>query len=106
MHALSPDGGSSGHTAPDSSRIPTDMETDPNNDREVIDQQTGDEYPQEADQSTQANVLEANNLREAIAYALDGSGPGLTHDTPNVPGGHQVITEGTTNTVGDVDSEE
>ena len=91
---------------PDSSQVPTDMETDPTNDREIIDQHTGDAYPKEADQPTQFNVLKANNLREGIAYALDGSGPGLTQDTPNVPGGHQVITKGTTNDVGDLENDD
>ncbi len=109
MRFLSPDTNTSGTTPapmPDSSQVPTDMETDPTNDREIIDQQTGETYPKEADQSAQPDVLQANNLREAIAYALDGSGPGPMHSSPDVPAGHQVITEGTTNEVGDIDGEE
>ena len=104
MRSFSPDTDTSGTTPlPDSSRVPTDMESDPTNDREIIDQRAGEDYPKEADQSASDDALEARNLREGIAYALDGSGPGLTHDTPNVPGGHQVITRGTTNTVGDLE---
>lgn len=108
MRFLSPDTDLSGiapAASPDSSQVPTDMETDPTNDREIIDQQTGDTYPKEADQSAETTVLENNNLSEAIAYALDGSGPGMTHDTPNAPGGHQIITRGTTNDVGDFEEE-
>ena len=106
MRFLSPDTNTSGPAAPDSSRVPTDMESDPTNDREIIDQQAGEDYPKEADQPAGSDALAANNLREGIAYAIDGSGPGLTRSSPNAPGGHQVITEGTTNDVGDLESEE
>lgn len=57
--------------------IPTGMETDPKADREVIDQQAGEQYPKEAPQPEEPNELRPDNLRDAIAYALDGSGPGL-----------------------------
>ena len=50
-----------------------------------------DEYPQPADNSKRA----PDNLADSIAYALDGSGPGPTNDTPNVSG-HDVITKGST----------
>ena len=85
--------------------VPTGMDNDPNADEEVIDQNTngsssGDQYPKPADGSTQASESEQaklapDNLTDSIAYALDGSGPGPTNDTPNVSG-HKVITEGTT----------
>lgn len=75
----------------DSSRIPSDMDSDPRADEEVIDQQRGNNRPQPAD----APNITPTGLSDSIAYALDGSGPGPANDTPNVPG-HEVIKRGTT----------
>jgi len=77
------------------------MDNDPNADEEVIDQQTGEDYPKPVDASqgqpenTQSAKIAPDDLAESIAYAIDGSGPGPTNATPNVSG-HKVITEGIT----------
>lgn len=99
MRSFSPDtnhpaGGDA--SRPSSRTVPTGMENDPNADEEIIDQQTDsrvpeDEYPKPAD----APKIVPDNLADSIAYALDGSGAGLTHDQPNVTG-HDVTTTGTT----------
>lgn len=88
-----------------SAGVPTGMDNDPNADEEVIDQDANgsspkEQYPKPADGSNQSGEakqadLAPDNLAASIAYALDGSGPGPTNDTPNVSG-HKVITEGTT----------
>ena len=87
----------------DSGQVPSGMDNDPNADEEIIDQQAGgpslrDEYPkpvQEPPQDSGSSKIVPDNLADSIAYALDGSGPGPTNDTPNVSG-HKVITEGIT----------
>lgn len=82
----------------DSSQVPSGMDNDPHADEEIIDQQAGEDYPKPAKESTQSSGsprIVPDNLADSIAYALDGSGPGPTNDTPNVPG-HKVITEGIT----------
>lgn len=83
------------HFSPDANNlpgsIPSDMDTNPNADEEVIDQQRGDNRPQPADGS----AIAPTDLADSIAYALDGSGPGPTNDTQNVLG-YEVITGGTT----------
>ncbi|GAB3643535.1 hypothetical protein GCM10027423_41720 [Spirosoma arcticum] len=82
----------------DSSQVPSGMDNDPHADEEVINQQAGEQYPEPVEESTQSSdspKLAPDNLADSIAYALDGSGPGPTNDTPNVSG-HKVITEGTT----------
>lgn len=71
------------------------MDNDPNADEEVIDQQAGDLYPKAVDQPDEPAKIVPDKLADSIAYALDGSGPGPTNDTPNVSG-HKVITEGVT----------
>ena len=84
------------------------MDNDPNADEEIIDQQAGgrnaaspslrDEYPKPVevpDLNSGSSKIVPDNLADSIAYALDGSGPGPTNDTPNVSG-HKVITEGVT----------
>ena len=88
----------SGHRS--ASTIPTGMDTDPNADEEVINQQTDnalpqDDYPKPVEKSSESAKIVPDNLADSIAYALDGSGPGPTNDTPNVSG-HKVITEGIT----------
>jgi hypothetical protein len=88
----------------DSSHVPTGMDNDPNADEEIIDQQVDDsspqkQYPKPAD----TPKIVPDNLADSIAYALDGSGPGPTNDTPNVSG-HNVITKGITGA--DLDDEE
>ena len=79
--------------------IPTDMETDPTADEEVIDQNTNSSSPQanypEPVQAPSEAKIAPDDLAASIAYALDGSGPGPTNAKPNVPG-HSVVTEGTT----------
>lgn len=97
-------------TDDDSSRqssaiVPTGMDNDPNADEDVINQDASGsspegQYPKPVDGSSQLDEAEQatiapDSLADSIAYALDGSGPGLTNDTPNVSG-HKVITEGTT----------
>ena len=89
MQSSAPD--SSDPTGNDSSRIPSDMDSDPRADEEVIDQRIDEQYPK----PVKAPEIAPDNLADSIAYALDGSGPGPTNDTPNVSG-HKVITEGTT----------
>ncbi len=74
-----------------SGSVPSGMDNDPNADEEIIDQQRGDDRPQPAG----APRIAPDDLADSIAYALDGSGPGPTNDTPNVSG-HKVITEGIT----------
>ncbi|WP_461101918.1 hypothetical protein [Spirosoma koreense] len=81
-------------TGNDSRRVPTGMETDPDADEEVIDQQAGESHPEPVKTEQEAK-LAPDNLSDSIAYALDGSGPGPTNAKPNVSG-HDVITEGTT----------
>lgn len=81
--------------------VPSVMDNDPNADEEVIDQQTGEDYPkpvsadQDQPETTQSAKIAPDDLADSIAYALDGSGPGPTNATPNVSG-HKVITEGVT----------
>lgn len=74
------------------SRIPSGMDNDPNADEEVINQQTGEEYPKPVEKSAK---IVPDDLAASIAYALDGSGPGPTNDELNVSG-HKVISEGIT----------
>jgi hypothetical protein len=71
------------------------MDNDPTADEEVINQQAGEQYPKPVDQSAETAKIAPDNLADSIAYALDGSGPGLTGDKPNVSG-HKPITEGIT----------
>lgn len=85
--------------------VPTGMDNDPKADEEVIKQEANDssserQYPEPVSGSSQPDETEPvklapDDLASSIAYALDGSGPGPTNDTPNVTG-HKVITEGTT----------
>ena len=82
----------------DSSQVPSGMDNDPNADEEIINQQAGEEYPkpvEEPDSNSGSSKIVPDNLADSIAYALDGSGPGPTNDTPNVSG-HKIITEGIT----------
>lgn len=82
----------------DSGSIPSGMDNDPHADEEVINQQADEQYPKPVEESAQPGnspKIAPANLADSIAYALDGSGPGPTNDTPNVSG-HKVITEGTT----------
>ncbi|WP_420150329.1 hypothetical protein [Spirosoma sp.] len=83
-----------------SSDVPTGMENDPRADEEVINQQAGEQYPQPADSADnlkqpEVDQLSSHKLADSIAYAIDGSGSGLTNDKPNASG-HKTITEGTT----------
>ncbi|GAB4037151.1 hypothetical protein [Spirosoma gilvum] len=83
--------------------VPSVMDNDPNADEEIINQQTGEDYPKpvETDQATsettQSAKIAPDDLADSIAYALDGSGPGPTGAKPNVSG-HDVITEGSAGT--------
>ncbi|MBD2755685.1 hypothetical protein [Spirosoma validum] len=77
----------------DSRHVPTGMENDPNADEEVIKQDANEQYPEPVKEEKEAK-LAPDKLADSIAYALDGSGPGLTNAKPNVSG-HDVITEGT-----------
>ena len=86
----------------DSRHVPTGMDNDPHADETIINQQAGEQYPkavedpaQLIDQNPETGKIVPDNLADSIAYALDGSGPGPTNDTPNVSG-HKVITEGIT----------
>lgn len=88
-----------------SARVPSVMDNDPNADEEVIDQQTGEHYPKPVSQlaeyesigekSTPVASIAPGDLADSIAYALDGSGPGPTNETPDVAG-QKPITEGIT----------
>lgn len=89
MRYLTPD--STGLTGGSSGLIPSDMDSDPRADEEVIDQRTDEQYPK----PVKAPKIAPDDLADSVAYALDGSGPGPTNDTPNVSG-HKVTTEGTT----------
>lgn len=107
MRYFTPD--SSDLTGNDSRHVPTGMENDPRADEEVINQDAGEQYPEPADPSDrlkqpEVDQLSSQDLADSIAYALDGSTPGLTHDKPNVSG-HKVITEGITG-AGPEDEEE
>ena len=103
MRYFSPD--SSNLTSGDSSHrsastVPTGMDNDPTADEEIINQQKDsglpqDEYPKPVAKPSESAKIVPDNLADSIAYALDGSGPGPTNDTPNVSG-HKVITEGIT----------
>ncbi|UHG89117.1 hypothetical protein [Spirosoma oryzicola] len=75
-----------------SSKVPSVMDNDPRADEEIIDQQAGEQYPKAVEQT---GKIAPDELADSIAYAIDGSGPGLTGDTPNVSG-HKTITEGVT----------
>ena len=82
----------------DSGSVPSGMDNDPRADEEIINQQGGEQYPKPVEESAQPGnppKIAPDNLADSIAYALDGSGPGPTNDTPNVSG-HKVITEGIT----------
>ena len=86
--------------------VPSVMDNDPNADEEVINQNANQQYPepiQKEDNPDGEPIAQAepakltpDNLAASIAYALDGSGPGLISEKPNVPGGHKVISEGIT----------
>ncbi|MBO0930098.1 hypothetical protein [Fibrella aquatilis] len=91
----------------DLKNVPTGMETDPNADEQVIDQ-TADGLTK--DQPTEVNPsgiekpkageeTPADDLANALAYALDGSGVGLAGAPPAAPTvgtPQKVITEGNT----------
>ncbi|GAA4454892.1 hypothetical protein GCM10023189_22000 [Nibrella saemangeumensis] len=110
------------HNAPrpeDMGSVPSGMDFDPRADEEVIDQQAGgseseNQYPAPADQPVYGSnqtfpntdsqttsealpgaITPENDLSNAIAYALDGSGPGPTGNEPTAPE-RKVITEGVT----------
>lgn len=96
MRSFTPDsqdapGMDSGQHAIDT--VPTGMENDPNADEEVINQDASQQYPEPVNDGKEPK-LAPDKLADSIAYALDGSGPGPTNDTPNVSG-HDIITEGT-----------
>ena len=87
--------------------VPTGMETDPNADEQVIDQtadgltneQPAEVNPSEVEESKAGEETAADDLTNALAYALDGSGTGLAGAPPVAPtvGSVQsVINEGTT----------
>ncbi|AQG79745.1 hypothetical protein [Spirosoma montaniterrae] len=80
---------------PGSAHVPTGLETDPNADETVINQQNGEDYPHSVEQTADTGKTAPDNLADSIAYALDGTGPGPTGDTPNVSG-HKTVTEGVT----------
>ena len=86
---------SSNQTGQDSSRVPTGMENDPHADEEIIDQHKNEPYPESVESPAQPPKIVPDDLADSIAYAIDGSGPGPTNDTPNVSG-HKTITEGIT----------
>ncbi|GAB3998712.1 hypothetical protein GCM10028807_47150 [Spirosoma daeguense] len=103
MRNFMPD--SSDSTGNDSSNrsvdtVPSGLDNDPEADEEVIDQQAGEQYPkpvEQTDSEQKETEKSPDKLAESIAYALDGTGPGPTNDTPNVSG-HDVIFEGSSGT--------
>jgi hypothetical protein len=90
MRLFIPD--SSDLTGGSSRYVSTGMDFDPTADEEIINQQAGEQYPKPVEEPAK---IAPDDLSASIAYALDGSGPGPTHDTPNVSG-HKVISEGIT----------
>lgn len=98
-----PDSSAGNASGRDSGSIPSGMDNDPHADEEVINQQANgpsprEQYPKPVEEPAQPgnpSKITPANLADSIAYALDGSGPGPTNDTPNVSG-HKVITEGIT----------
>lgn len=74
----------------DLAAIPSDMDNDPRADEEIIDQQQGEATP------TAQPAPDPDELANAIAYALDGSGTGLPGSTPVKGSPGKVITEGVT----------
>jgi hypothetical protein len=78
-----------------SSQVPSVMDNDPNADEEIINQQAGEQYPKAVEEPATEGRIAPADLADSIAYAIDGSGPGLTGDKPNVSG-HKTITEGIT----------
>ncbi|RYF63758.1 MAG: hypothetical protein EOO39_27945 [Cytophagaceae bacterium] len=91
----------------DLSNVPTGMESDPNADEQVIDQ-TRDEatnVPEDVNPSglekptAEEGTGPEDDLANALAYALDGSGTGMAGAPPAAPsvGDPQKLTsEGTT----------
>ncbi|QJW89375.1 hypothetical protein HNV11_08245 [Spirosoma taeanense] len=78
------------------SRIPSVMDNDPHADEEVINQQSGEQYPHATDHTSPPSPrIVPDDLADSIAYALDGSGPGPTNSQPHVSG-HKPYTEGIT----------
>ena len=71
------------------------MDSDPNADEEVINQNGAEQYPEPVRDDAESAKITPDDLADSIAYALDGSGPGPTNDTPTAPG-HKVTTEGVT----------
>ncbi|GAB3981842.1 hypothetical protein GCM10028806_52310 [Spirosoma terrae] len=76
-----------------SSQVPSVMDNDPNADEEIINQQVGEQYPKAVEQPAELAKISPDNLADSIAYAIDGSGPGITNDTPNAAA-HSVVAEG------------
>lgn len=93
MRQFSPESGDFGGDS--FSHIPSGMDNDPRADEEVVDQHSHEQYPEAVDEPSSEGKIAPDNLSDSIAYALDGSGPGPTTDTPNVSG-HKVISEGIT----------
>lgn len=91
----------------DLSNVPTGMENDPNADEQVIDQmnQSTSNAPDDVNPSglekptAEEGTSPADDLANALAYALDGSGVGLAGAPPAAPpvGDPQKVTsEGVT----------
>jgi hypothetical protein len=91
----------------DLSNVPTDMESDPTADERVIDQ-TGSnvkDVPEEVNPSGLEKPTAAegttplDDLANALAYALDGSGTGMAGAPPIAPTvgeAQKIASEGTT----------
>lgn len=77
----------------DMGSVPSGMDHDPNADEEVINQQQGEQLPSRLPKPDVATP--ADDLASALAYAIDGSGPGPTGNEPQAPE-RKVITEGIT----------
>lgn len=88
--------------APDLSAVPSGMDNDPRADEEIINQQDNEMHP--ADQSSTApkeglaslNNSSRQDISNAIANALDGSGIGIVGSTPQIGEPQKIITEGIT----------
>lgn len=101
--------------------VPTGMETDPEADQQVIDQ-TGDDTQSEADAARPDDVNPSgiekpsageetpmDDLANALAYAIDGSGTGVAGAPPIAPSVgevQKVKTEGGTTGASHDDEEE
>ncbi len=78
--------------------VPTGMDTNPTADEEVIDPQSDEPNTPAPTPRIGSELGPEHDLANAIAYALDGSGIGITDNPPQsaTPTDHKVRPEGIT----------